>query len=440
MKKIVQLFTPKIKYIILIYAFIQLAIIVTTKTEYRSDALYYYNLAQECIGQNEFYPARQHLYEDYIIAPLYINLLIIILSIYNSTITISVFNLLVILFQLLLLYKITIKTFSENTARLILLIYIIYLNTLGLMMQNYTELVFLLFISSSIYLFLLNKNIFLLLSGIILGGAIAIRPVAWALIFALITMHFITSVRNKKIYSNYFYIYAGALIFILCFGGFTYLHFGKFEFTSTSGPVNFLLGANDDATGGFNSTVYEKGKIGFIEYPDSFTYIQKGEFYQDQAFKWISANPIKWISLAPLKFFHTFGWDDIALSSLFGLGDVNFARAMRILLIDKNFDDALPDTSTTTKLLYFSILTFYHLFYYLLLIAIVLGIYYLFKEKLNNSGTILIFIFSLLTTLMIMITVGTPRYKYPIIILLLPFAAYYFEVKFGLGKHNVEKK
>jgi hypothetical protein len=414
-------------------------LIFTAKIEYRSDALYYYNLAQDCIKVNEFYPAKQHLFEDYIVAPLYINAIRILLTLYNSTITISLFNLLIILIQLYILYKIIVKIFSENIARITILLYTVYLNTLGLMLQNYTELLFLLLISSSIYFFLLNKNIYYILSGILLGCAIAVRSAAWALLIAFIILQVIEIFRNKIFSFKHIYLYFGLMFFILCFGLWTNSHFGKFEFTSTTGPVNLLLGANDDATGGFNSAVFQKGKAGYIENPDSMTFIQKGDFYQDAALNWITQHPIKWIMLAPLKFLHTFGWDDISLSSLLGYSSTNFARVVRVISVEKNFDKALPDSSAIFKVVYFSILILSHLFYYIILIAIILGIYQLLRKKLYNDGTLLILLFSLFSILMIMVTVGTPRYKYPIIIMLLPFAAYYLQMKFGTGKENIEK-
>lgn len=439
MKKLIKFLTSKIKYIILIYAFIQLVLILIKETDYKSDAFYYYKLAQECIEQNEFYPAQQHLYEDYIVAPLYINALVLVLKVNNSTITICLFNLLVITLQVIFLYKITKQIFYEDIAWVTVLLFILYLNTIGLVLQNYTELFFLLLTSASIYFYLLNKNVYLILSGIFLGGAIAVRPSGWALLLAFISIQIFTSIKKKKLLFNFFHIYSGTLVFIILFGGFTYSHFGKFEFTSTTGPVNLLLGANDDATGGFNSTVFEKGKAGYIEYPDSLTYIQKGEFYQEQAFKWITENPAKWIALAPLKLFHTYGWDDISLSSLLGFDDTNFLREIRILVSKRGLSDSLSDTTLTGKVLYFSVLILSHLFYYLLLAAIAFGIYNLFKKKLSTNSTSLILFFVFFATLMIMITVGTPRYKYPMFILMLPFAASYLEMKFSFGKPNNEK-
>ncbi len=216
------------------------------------------------------------------------------------------------------------------------------------------------------------------------------------------------------------------------------MKFGHFEFTSTTGPVNLLLGANDDATGGFNSTVLEKGKAGYIEFTDSLTYLQKGEFYQRQAVNWITEYPERWLLLAPAKLFHTFAWDDISISSLLGISNVNFARVMKNIFLEFDFNKALPNTNTFYKISYLLILILHHLFYYFLLFAVIMGIYKLFKNKFYNDKTILILIFSAVATMMIMITVGTPRYKYPMFILLLPFAAYYFEMKFRIGKKDVE--
>ncbi|HSW55163.1 MAG TPA: glycosyltransferase family 39 protein [Ignavibacteriaceae bacterium] len=436
MKKLLKFLASKIKYILLFYVFIQLTLILTLETNYRSDALYYFKLAQECIEQSEFYPAKQHLYEDYIVAPLYINTLIIFLTIYNSTIIISFFNLAVILLQIMLLYKITKRIFSEDIARLTILLFILYINTLGLLPQNYTELFFLLLITFSTYFYLLHKNIYLIISGIFLGGAIAVRPLGWALLLAFISIQIFTSIKNKKILFNYFYIYSGTLLFIILFGGFTYSHFGKFEFTSTTGPINLLLGSNDDATGGFNSLVLENGKAGYIEDTEALTYIQKGEFYQNRAVDWIIYNPTKWLSLAPLKLLHSYGWDDISLSSLMGFDETNFLKVIRILFSEGDSSKALPNSNLADQTLYFSVLIVSHLYYYLLLLAIAFGIYNLFKKKLNMDLNSLILLFVVFATLMIMITVGSPRYKYPMIILLLPFAASYIDMKFGLTKQK----
>ena len=440
MKKILHFFTSKIKYIILIYASIQLLLILTSDIYYTSDASYYYSLAQGCIEHNEYYPSKGHLYEDYIFAPLYINITIIILKVSNSPLSISLFNFLIILVQILILYKIALRIFSDKIASISVFLYIFYLNTLGLSLLNYTELFFVFLVSLSIYLFLQSKNYSLVLSGIILGGAIAVRPTAWVLLIAFLTLQLYVSYKNKKLSKSYFYLYGGIFIFILCFGGWTYSHFGKFEYSSTTGPVNLLIGANDDATGGFKSTVFEKGKAGYIEHPETLTYIQKDNFYRDKAFTWIKENPLKWISLAPLKLLHAFAWDDIAMSSLLGFQEINFGRALKNLFAGNTTSTKLENESVIRYIFYFFILFLHHLYYYLLLGAIGFGIFHIIKNKLSNDGIKLILFFSLISILLIMVIFGSPRFKYPIFILLLPFSAYYLNLKFVEGKQYFEKK
>lgn len=434
MKMTIQFFTSKIKHIVLIYAVIQLILIFTTDISYKSDSLYYYNLAQDCIESNEFYPASAHIYEDYIVAPLYVNVLIIILMIYNSTTLISLFNLALVLLTILNLYKITLRIFSIDAARLTILCYIFYINTLGLVFQNYTDLFFVLLLSTSIYFYLLRTNWALLVSGILLGASIAVRPVGWALLAAFLSIHLLMIIKNKKFCLNKLYIYTGGLLFIIAFGLFTYSYFGRFEFTSTTGPINLLLGANHDATGGFNSKVLGTGKAGFIDDSTRITYIERGEFYKNRAISWIEENPEKWLMLTPMKLFHTFLWDDISLSSLLGFDDTNFARVIRIIFTEGDFNKALPDSTVFEKFIYLLVLVFSHMYYFFLIIVVIAGIYNYFKRKKSNEAINLILIFCVLAILMIMVTVGAPRYKYPVIILMIPIAADYLKQKFRMGK------
>lgn len=436
MKMTIQFLISKIKYIVLIYSVIQLILIFTVDISYKSDSLYYYKLAQECIVSNEFYPAKIHIFEDYIVAPLYINILTILLNIYNSTTLISLFNPTTVLLTVFILYKTTLRIFSIETARFTILLYILYFNTLGLVLQNYTDLFFLFIVLTSIYLYSQSTNSSLLLSGIFLGASIAVRPVGWSLLLAFISIHFFIIIKNKKFELNKILIYAGTVIFIIGFGFFTYSNFGRFEFTSTTGPINLLLGANDDATGGFNSKALEVGKAGFIDDSITITYIQRSEFYKEQAFSWIEQNPEKWLMLAPMKIIHTFAWDDISLSALLGFDDTNLARVIRIIFTEGDLNKALPDSSVFEKFIYLLVLVISHIYYFFLVIVVIAGIHNYFTRKESIETINLILIFCAVAILMIMVTVGTPRYKYPVIILMMPIAANYLAEKFRIVKQT----
>lgn len=432
MKKLLKFLISKIKYIVLIYLAIQLTIILSSDINYKSDSLYYYKLAQECLEQGEFYPTHIHLNEDYIFAPLYINVLIVLLGISNSPLTIALFNFLIVSLQILILYKISLLIFSKNIARISILLYIFYLNNLGFILLNYTELLFVLLISLSLYLFLMGKNYYLILSGITLGASIAVRPTGFALLLAFIILQIYNIYKNRKFVVNYLYIYTGVIVFILFFGGWTYSNFGKFEFMSTNGPVNLLIGANENATGGFKAAVFGEGNPGFIENSESLTYIQKNDFYRKQAISWIEEHPLKWLTLAPLKLLHAFGWDDITVSSLLGFNQLNFGRALKILVTGENLSNEFENKSAIKIVFYFSLQFLHHIYYFLILTAIVLGIFHLMKSKLSNDGVRLILFYSLISMFIIMIIFGSPRFKYPMFILLLPFAADYLAYKFKL--------
>ena len=437
--KIINFLTSRLKYVIAIYIISAVVLIFLTNVSYTSDSLYYYQLAEDCIRASEYYPADTHLYEDYIVSPLYVNLLAGILLIKNSTISIGILNLLLILAQVFILHKITKRIFSESIANLTILLFIFYLNTFGLLLLNLTELLFVLLLITSIYLIFIDSNATLFAGGVLIGISISVRPLGWAFLAALLLIHLYQIIKDKKIIIKMAYMYAGTALFIIMFGTFTYLHFGNFEFTSTTGPVNLLIGANDDATGGFDSGVYEKGKIGYLENPGSMTYKQKGDFYLNQSVKWIQENPGKWISLMPMKIFHSFVWDDVSVTALFNFKNWSLIKSIKNILVDKDLNSALPDSNIYAKLLYILIQIFHHLFYYFLLVTIVLSIYYYLKGN-NKIGEInLILIFSVISILIITATVGAPRYKYHIIILLLPVASSYIEGKLLRGREIIEK-
>ena len=435
--KVMYAIVSKYKIILALYILIQVIFIFFFPQEYRSDALYYFKLAEECYQSDQFYPAVQNLYEDYLVAPFYINIIILLLHIYNSTITISLFNLLVNLLQLFFIYKITQNYFDEKTARISLIIYILYLNTLGLVLLNYSELFFTLLIVSSIFFYSKNSILLFTLSGVLLGASIGVRPAGWALLISYLIISVYHIFKEKKLVFKPITVIAGMLFFILLFGSFNYFHFGKFIFTATTGPVNLLLGANETATGGFNARVYDKGNAGYIAKPDTMTFTQTGEFYQKQATNWIKVNTIKWIGLAPLKILHTFGYDDIAISSLAGTAEWNITRTIKFLTNDRNMNDILPTESIQIKVLYFVLQIVHHIYYFLLIIILILWLINNFKKKLFTESSLIHLLFVLIGTIMIMITVGSPRYKYPFVIVMIPFIASYLQSKL-LTKNSIE--
>lgn len=416
-KSIIDFTTRHFKTILLVYLFVQLLLVFIYPLVYKNDSAYYWKLAQDCLAHSSFYPAPMHLYEDYIVAPLYINLLVAVLSVFNSKITVGILNIMLNFGQLYFIYKIALKLADERSAKIAAVIYIFYLSTLGLILMNLTELLFNLLIFASISFYLNKKSLSYSAAGIFLAASIAVRPIGWALLAAFLIDRFILINKEKYILKNISLLVAGVLLFISVFGLFTYSNFGRFVFTSTTGPVNLIMGANDDATGAFNARVFKPGKAGFISSPELKTYMEKDKFWYRQAVDWIEHHPFRYLSLFPMKPVHMFVWDDFSVHKLTGFNDWNLYRAAKYLLIKKESVDFLgPGHSLFAKVSLIVILVLHHLYYFLLLLLFMGAAYKYRKVIFTGSGFRVLVIFMILGIGMHLVTVGDARYKYPYII------------------------
>jgi hypothetical protein len=282
---------------------------------------------------------------------------------------------------------------------------------------------------ASIYFYIKKGNGYLLLSGLFAAASIAVRPLGWALPISYLVILFYQVLRDKKLFLNSIPVISGIILFIILFGSFNYSHFGRLIFTSTTGPVNLLLGANETATGGFNSRVFDKGNAGFIENPDTMTYTQKGDYYFNQATDWIQQNPVKWITLMPMKLIHTFAYDDIAISSLAGAGNWNLFMSVKNLL-KGDYKNTHPSENFLSNVVYIALQVFHQIYYYLLLIILFLWLVDFIKQKTFKEYNLIHILFFIVGILMIVFTVGAPRYKYPFIIVMMPFVASFIKEKY----------
>ena len=197
MSKIINFLISNFKYILVLYFLIQLSLLFKFPIHYTSDSGYYFKLAQDCISQRGIYPLPQHLFEDFIVAPLYVNIIAFLLIIFNSSLTIGIFNIVLNTLQIFLLYKITALIINKNAALISVLMYILYLNNLGLILLNLTELLFTVIVSGSIYFYFKKTSWSWFISGIFGGMSIAIRPFGWALVISFLVI-IIYEIYKKK--------------------------------------------------------------------------------------------------------------------------------------------------------------------------------------------------------------------------------------------------
>ena len=434
MSKFINLLTSNFKYILYIYLIIQISLLFKFPLHYTSDSGYYFKLAQDCLSASGMYPLPQHLFEDYIVAPLYVNIITLLFIVFNSTLTIGIFNIVLNTLQIFLLYKITTIIINKNAALISVIMYILYLNNLGLILLNLTELLFTVSISYSIYFYLMKKPWSMLLAGIFCGLSIAIRPLGWALVisFLIIIIH---KIYKKDVhFSGLLYLLTGLVSIVLLFGSITNLSFGKFVFTSDNGPLNILMGANDHANGGYYEKVFEKGEAGYIEHPEKLTFDQKQQFWMKQSVSWVSAHPLKWIMLFPKKIFNMFAWDDISVSKLvfsnFTL--FNFLKALKDHIPLSN---VMGGFSIIQIILWALLILYHHLIYYLILFFFIFGLIKFRKIVFHNPDFNLLLLFITIGIIMTLVAVGDPRYKYPYMFIIFIFNSLFIS-KYFLTKEK----
>lgn len=422
--KLINYLTNNLKYIIILYVTIQLLLVLLFPVEYRSDSARYFNLAQDCLQANSFYPAPQHLYSYYILAPLFMNILVVLLKFSNSIFIISTFNLLLNSLQLFLIYKLSVNIFNRKVAAITVLLYMFYLNNLGFIVSNYTELLYGVLVLTALIFYIRKGNLNYFISGLLIGASISVKPIGYTLILAFILFYVYNKIKFNKSYPVS-RIIIGVITFISVFGLFNQLHFGRFIVTASTGPINIIMGANDNATGGYKDEVFKPGNEGYVANGDSMTYSEKNDFFREKSLDWITSNPLRWLGLMPMKLVHTFIWDDITLSYLLDTGIWDFAKVVKYLWIDKSFKNILPDASLTKKILFFTVEGIHLIYYYILMALIIMGIIIFKKEIVKSEIVPIIFLYVLFGIVMILLVVGNVRYKYPYLIILLPFAANY---------------
>jgi hypothetical protein len=411
---------------VLSYAVIQFVYLSFVDLPFTSDSLEYYRLASDCINRDTFYPASHNLHDNYILASTYVNYLSLVLRIYHHPVAVRISNIALNLIQISLIYAVTRLLFrNERQSRIAVLLYAAYLTNIGIIFYNYSEILFGVLLLLCLYLYLLDTATSTSISGIVLALACNTRLIGLALCFSILTVGIVRSIREDRISTKTIRFLGGFLFTLALIGAIAKLHTGYFVPLPTNGGINILIGANDDATGAFNDRVSEPGKAGYISNPDSLTFRDKERFVRDVALQWIGRHPWRWVGLVPSKLFHLFGRDDWAIPALLNSDRWNAYSIAKLYFKEHRPQDIFAGESPFFIVAFIAIFILHHIYYYIL---IGLMIYQFRYYRKRNLGFVIqrnttIYLFVLLGIVFTLCTVGTPRYHYSFIIILIPTIA-----------------
>jgi hypothetical protein len=297
-----------------------------------------------------------------------------------------------------------------------------YLNTLGMVLMNLTEFLFGVLILIALIFFYKNTVKSFFLSGVFTAASIAVRPLGWGLLIAFMIIFILKFIKKEKILHAFFAAALGVSLFIIAGGTITKIYSGDFIFTSTNGPVNLIIGANDNATGAYNAKVFDKGNTGYIDTTTLMTYKEKESYWQKQALNWISVHPLKWLSLIPRKIFFMFAWSDFTIPYLSHINGLNVPRFVKMLFLGK-LSQAFAGIPFYLALIYILLLILNYIYYFYIMLIFLFNLIKIKVSWILSSKFLPVILFILSGVSITLVTFGDARFNYPYLLFIILFVS-----------------
>lgn len=414
-KNIIELLLRKFRIVLFIYFIILIAIVLFAGITLRSDALYFFELAERAVADSVLYPSYMNLYDPYIASITYVNILAALLSIIHSPQIIGFYNIVIAALSICFLFLIIDRISGKKAAKIGVIIFLLYPSTMGLVRTNLTELTFCFLMLAGIWFYLRGSSSDNFLSGFIFAVSATVRPVGVILVLAFAASILIKAYKKKEKLLMGFYLvlaFSGTLIiYSLIFYHSTGL---KVLFPSTSG-LNLLIGANDYASGGYDNKIFLPGYKAHISEDEKVTFYERNARYTEMAVTWIKANPVKWISLMPAKIWHLIRSDIYAVERLTGI-NMGLKSAVKTISSSTEQIESLSQIPSTGILILFFILLIVNHIYYFGYIVLFFAALFRRKDIMNNVLLLEILLFFAGAVLLSMVTFGSERFKYPLMI------------------------
>lgn len=288
-----------VKILLLLFLFTQCVIIcMNWDFPLHDDAYYYVHYAQECINNNTWYPAVHNMYDGYIFAPGYVNLLIFLHQLSDNFNVIKIVNLFLNIVLLYEVYYIASRIFNKQIGLFSLLLYMITYSNIVLPITPLSDLPFLFCMVSAVYLVLKNKWYYMIGVGVLIALGNWIRPLA--VIYLVTIVAFMLLYKYK--WRQYVLLALSLFVTVFIIGKTAENRIGNFVFQSTTSGVNLAMSACDKATGLMNKA-FEKDPYyaEFFQYRDNYTYQEKDKKLKELSISWILNHPWKYVRQIPIK-------------------------------------------------------------------------------------------------------------------------------------------
>jgi hypothetical protein len=386
-----------------------------------SDAKFYLNLAENAAAVHSWYPMVKDLQACYITAPAYINLLIAVKGIFGAILPFVLY--LNIIFNVVLLFEmwyIAKTAFNGRTAGIAAVAYCLYLNNYGIMLYVFTEQMFCCLAYGSLCLVIAAANArpgtpgggrrripfyawAYAAGGLLMGLAHTVRPLTPA--FVAGALLYVIAVRRPVLKEAA--IYAAVVVMTIAAAGLlSYYRTGFYVSTATTGGLNFVIGANDGASGQWDNAVFNRGNIGYVPAGKTRTFRERDAYLEKQALGWVRHHPLAYVALMPKKIYYMFGFDSFC---------------ERVFSGDRN-GVTVPQNRLHAAL-YESVRQYASVYYCILMLLGAAGMWRAARDNLAGGYALAAVMFAgIFMTLVV--AYGMDRYRYPYMPIITIFAAY----------------
>lgn len=398
------------------------------------DSADYKENALRKVASNSFYPDETNEYDKFMANPGLINYLILFYRFGSSDKVLIAANIILVAIMAACVYFIAWKLFKNKTiAWLSLLLLAVFPAFAGEILNLRSEILFTTIAYSAIAIFLSDIRFKYILSGMLLAVANWVRPLGLVFLLSILIYMLMTKVR----FINYVKLLSSVLAVVMILASVTYISSGYFDFQSVTGGVNLIMGANDDADGSYNQTVFLTGNIGHLENYDQLTYKEKDSAWINRSVEWILQNPGKYIGLIPSKLYYMYAVDTYAFSTFYN---------NEVITSGSDYISSLADNAVHfrfNRMTWVDFVVILNQLVYMLYLALtLLALIILLIKKTRAKEVIFMMAILILGTGMTVMTVGGARYHYPylpVMFILASALSYQFLSKKRSNKTNSEQ-
>lgn len=371
-----------------------------------SDPKLYMDIALRCFDSHEWYPMKSDVFSLYIWAPGLINFLILQLHVFGTMKANMILNLLMNLAILIEVCYLANRFFGRPTGATAALLWILMYSNLFAVLPTGTEVPFLFLALTGLCIGISDRMYLVILAGILIALANWIRPLVIVFIPAILYFQII----QKRRFSYALSMLATILAITVFIGYSTQKKIDYFVYQSSTTGANLIMTANDRAYGGVaTSILFDSTSTAFIPNTPKITFLARDSIWRSMAKNWIAQNPGLYVKLYLLKTIGLFSEDSWADRPI--LGGSAFVSSY---MVDKN----VSRTAFYTRALQMGLKS---LTYYLSIAFFLLSLYQLRKSwRVDYFVLLSILFFGTAITCLFSVT---PRYHYPLMFVIIIFAA-----------------